>query len=320
MAYTLAIGVVADDQQALNALQAVLLPSVYQVIFSCTGADFFSRKLPADIDVWVLELGNDAHLKVADALYSEADAVILLGDGVPDVQAENYKRWQQRLLEKIAALVQAGAANARKSGKDNTIVTLAKQSNIGAEHLWVLAASLGGPETLPQFLEHLSPGLPVGFIYAQHTNSEQDKVLSDILNKQQNFVFKTCDKEQFIQAGEVLIAPLDYQIEIQKSGLVRYTETPWPKPYSPDINMIVAQVGKAYGIKSGVIVFTGMCDDGASGAEQLRQQGGEVWVQEPASCTCDAMPKAVQALDIVSRCASPQALAQAFNQRYSMKN
>lgn len=319
MSSTLAIGLVADHQQALNALQAVLLPSPYKVVSACVGADFAESQRQAEVDIWVLELGDEAFEHVVDELYANSEATILLGDGVPDAQTGgDYKRWQQRLLEKIGALLDSGDALASQSNSENSIVSQAKEQNSGAEYLWVLAASLGGPETLPSFLQALADDLPIGFIYAQHTNSEQDKVLTQVLDKGHQWRLKTCQPQQFVQAGEILVVPVDHQIEIQKNGLVRNLEQPWPKPYSPNISQVVAQVGKAYGDKSGVIVFTGMCDDGASGAAELKQQGGEVWIQSPSSCICDAMPSAVEDLAIANRSGEPKQLAQALNQRYRL--
>lgn len=319
MSGTLAVGLVADHQQALNALQAVLLPSPYKVVCACVGADFGEQQAQVEVDVWVLELGDEAFEHIVDGLYADSDATILLGDGVPDAQTGgDYKRWQQRLLEKIAALLDNGDACASQNLSENSIVSQAKSQNSGAEYLWVLAASLGGPETLPLFLQNLAADLPVGFIYAQHTNSEQDKVLSQVLDKGHDWHFKTCEQQQFVQAGEILVVPVDHQIEIQKSGLVTSKDEAWPKPYSPNISQVVAQVGKAYGAKSGVIVFTGMCDDGALGAEVLKHQGGEVWIQSPDSCICDAMPQAVAELAIAQRSGEPEQLAQALNQRFRL--
>ncbi len=36
-----------------------------------------------------------------------------------------------------------------------------------------------------------------------------------------------------------------------------------------------------------------MGDDGARGCQAVKQYGGQVWVQDPATCTVPAMPQAV---------------------------
>ncbi|MEC8429076.1 MAG: chemotaxis protein CheB, partial [Pseudomonadota bacterium] len=59
----------------------------------------------------------------------------------------------------------------------------------------------------------------------------------------------------------------------------------------------------------GAIVFTGMADDGTAGARLIHQNGGQVWVQSPSSCTISSMPDEALNTGVVSVIASPEGLA-----------
>lgn len=47
-----------------------------------------------------------------------------------------------------------------------------------AHQVWLLAASLGGPEAVKAFMDALPGGLPVGFVYAQHIEASFESALS----------------------------------------------------------------------------------------------------------------------------------------------
>jgi chemosensory pili system protein ChpB (putative protein-glutamate methylesterase) len=52
-----------------------------------------------------------------------------------------------------------------------------------AEHIWVLGASLGGPNAVKEFLDALPKGLPVGFVYAQYIDARFQKALIQTLSR-----------------------------------------------------------------------------------------------------------------------------------------
>jgi len=67
----------------------------------------------------------------------------------------------------------------------------------------------------------------------------------------------------------------------------------WSAPYSPCIDDVIKSVSRAYGSLSGVIIFSGMGEDGLNGAKRMREQGGMVWAQSPQTCANYSMPEAV---------------------------
>ena len=66
----------------------------------------------------------------------------------------------------------------------------------------------------------------------------------------------------------------------------------------------------------GVIIFSGMGNDGAAALPVFAAAGGRVWAQSPASAVCPAMPQAAIDTGLVQQTADPAALASALAALY----
>jgi chemosensory pili system protein ChpB (putative protein-glutamate methylesterase) len=183
--------------------------------------------------------------------------------------------------------------------------------------VWVLAASTGGPEAVGEFLAALRPGLPIAMVYAQHIEQGFDRVLKSALEKHRHYPSRLCRGEQYLQRGGLLVVPADQQVRFLPFYRVLETRHAWEGRYQPAIDQVVGDVARLYPHRCGVIVFSGLCNDGALGCRVVQANGGEVWVQTPASCVSPDMPAAALATGSVSVQGAPAQLAQAMNSRYS---
>jgi chemosensory pili system protein ChpB (putative protein-glutamate methylesterase) len=185
------------------------------------------------------------------------------------------------------------------------------------EEVWVLAASTGGPAAVAEFIAALRPGLPIALVYAQHIEANFDRVLGEALAQHRHYAVNLGRGAQQLQVGTLLVVPADRQLRFLPFHQVLETAAPWSGPYQPVCDQVIAQLARQYRRDCGVIVFSGLCDDGALGCRIAQSQGSAVWVQSPASCACPEMPLAALATGVVSREGSPRELAEALNNRYS---
>ncbi|MEX1032824.1 MAG: chemotaxis protein CheB [Cellvibrionaceae bacterium] len=237
-------------------------------------------------------LGNKALDEWLDAQHS----VVIFCDGrVPANHDEQYEPWSRRLKEKLNHL--AGTIN------------LAQENEGSARQVWVLAASTGGPAAVKQFLAELPPKLGIGFIYVQHIDTGFKDTLAQVMSRSQ-YSARIIEHGSVVRPDEVAIVSPDYATELLPNGTFLVSEKNWSAPYSPSADYIIANVAHSYGERSGVIIFTGMGNDGAAGSRLMRQKGGKVWVQTPGSCTSDSMPVATLATGSVGFKGSPYTLAQ----------
>jgi chemosensory pili system protein ChpB (putative protein-glutamate methylesterase) len=259
-------------------------------------------------DVWLLDTtdceapGGDSEDDLLDQIMQVSTAPLLLSDEAPPQASGQLIAWQRRLLGKLEELV-AGA---------HTAPTLDTPQAV-----WILAASTGGPAAVGEFMAALRPGLPIALVYAQHIEANFDKVLGDALAQHRHFTVNLGRGAQQLLAGSVLVVPADRQLRFLPFHRVLETTAPWGGPYQPVCDQVIAQLARQYRGDCGVIVFSGLCDDGALGCRIAQSQGSAVWVQSPVSCACPEMPLAALATGVVSREGSPRELAEALNKRYS---
>lgn len=228
---------------------------------------------------------------------------LLISDEAPPAVGPERRRWERRVRAKLDDLLAALGSGAPASG--------------GApDEIWILAASTGGPRAVGEFLGALAPGLPVALVYAQHIDRDFEGTLVNALARHRHYGVDLGAGAQRLCAGRVLVVPPDRQLRFHPFDRVVQTRDAWQGPYQPVIDQVVADLARLNGGRCHVIVFSGLCDDGALGCRVLRDKGGEVWVQSPESCVSPSMPLATLATGTVTRQGTPRELAAALNERY----
>jgi len=175
---------------------------------------------------------------------------------------------------------------------------------------WVIGASLGGPAAVKRFLQCIPADINASFIIAQHIDENFLPVLAEILSNSSEFEVKIANGSNDMRAGCLFIAPLKGKVVFLQDGsmLVDHSQK-WSEPYSPCIDDVIESVSHAYGDLSGAILFSGMGQDGLSGARKMRERGGMVWVQSPESCANASMPQALIDDNQADFVGSPEQLA-----------
>ncbi len=316
------IGIIADSDLNLHLLQSTLHTAGYKIV-TATDVDRLDKDYLAkhQVDVWIVELekelDNDA---VFDLLYDIETVPILMGDGVPpQTEPEAHRRWQVRLKEKLARVECAGLVGS-VDDEVNPIIQQAHRVASGDDaptHVWVLAASMGGPEAVKVFLDALPVNMPVAFVYAQHIDDDCDDLLVQVMGRNNSLRMSTCMQGHALRHGQVTIVPTDHMIRLMPLGKIHNLPDIWDGPFSPCIDRVIVEVATLYKQYSGTIVFSGMSNDGAAGANAMKELGGTVWAQSPASCICSSMPDSALATGSVSFTGTPEELAQALMEKYA---
>jgi chemotaxis response regulator CheB len=185
-----------------------------------------------------------------------------------------------------------------------------------AVNIWVLGASLGGPQAVRQFLGAIKDDLPVAFILAQHIGANHISLLAEQLNRVTPFSVLPGRAGLLIRHHEVILTPADKDIKITEDGYLSLIPAAENAIYSPSINNVISAVATHYGRMAGTIVFSGMGDDGAHGCEAMAQHGGIVWAQDVESCVISSMPDQARKTSTVTFSANPQALAERLYDYY----
>ena len=253
------------------------------------------------VDAWVLiqlDSVSSDQMTISELLSSwlaEEDCPVIVDHGTSNV-AIDTDQWRRRLKTKLLSL-------------PGTLALAATERQIPKE-VWVLAASTGGPQALVDFVSGLPDKTGIAFICVQHI---EDNFLPDLQRALTNHcklnVYQP-DLGSVLQADDLALISPTNRTKLEENGTFYIENKPWLGDYSPSMDSMIANIARLYGVKAGVIIFTGMGDDGAAACRLMNQQGGKVWVQDPKTCVVSSMPDSVNATEVTSFQGAPKKLAE----------
>lgn len=298
---TLQLGVLADTSIHLSKLRELVLECGHEVVVAEQSRNFDSLISVPHIDAWVvsLDLNTPTSLSVYDKIEESGTPVVFEDFESGPMQASDRKK---RFNKKIGECI----------GFDSDPATATSPL---AKKVWVLAASTGGPEAVNQFLAAIK-SIPedVALFYVQHIDSSIHESLIRMLRKHSGWQLEAVSQSsKHIAAKHLYLISPDAQIEVTDGHMLVPSDSPWIGPYSPSANQVIAKVARVYGSASGVIVFSGMGDDGAKSCQYLKGSGGKVWVQSPLTCAVDSMPQSVKKIGRIDFEGSPEKLGHHFS-------
>jgi chemosensory pili system protein ChpB (putative protein-glutamate methylesterase) len=319
------LAIVSNSLRHRQHLQQVFERNGLKVVFSEPLSPVLLDKLHSGrADVVLLDM--DEHMErhdMLEQLLEEAEVPIIFNDtsaltvNEPAVLA----KWYGKLLVKISELtgrLEWEALDVDLGWQLNQTENISSsQSGELARNIWVLGASLGGPDALKLFLSAIPADLPVAFILAQHLGANFMGLLAEQLGRVTSFKVMPAQVGHVLRHQEVLVVPVQERLHINPIGGVELHALKSESSYSPSINMVLEDMAQRYGVDCNAIIFSGMCNDGVDGAKEIVQHGGEVWTQEEKSCVISAMPENIRALGYSSFDGTPRQLAQQLIQRYA---
>ncbi|UUY09238.1 chemotaxis protein CheB [Pseudomonas sp. J452] len=322
------IAVIADTSLQRHVLQQALSGNGYQVVLNSDPARLDEEALAAcEPDLWLVDLAQSEDSPLVENLLERSNAPVLFGEGhAPERHSENYPRWERSLFGKLKRLVgdpaqvigpglEALLAEAQRPGRLELPAALADTPLVAGEparQVWLLAASLGGPEAVKAFLDALPGGLPIGFVYAQHIGASFETALPQAVGRHSQWHVNPVRHGDPIRCGEVVVAPVSHELGFAENGAMQVTDRAWPEPYSPSIDQMMLNLAQHFAGNCGVIAFSGMGSDGSAAAAYVRRQGGQIWTQRADSCACPSMPDSLREGGYSVLSGDPRELAEAL--------
>lgn len=330
------IGVIADTSLQRHVLQQALTANGYNVVLNSDPTRLQeSDLLAAEADLWLVDLAQTEDSPLVNALLERDSCPVLFGEGhAPERHSEHYARWERRMFGKLKRLVGdpsrvvgprlevLRAEVERPTRLELPRTLLADADSVAGEparEVWLLAASLGGPEAVKAFLDALPLGLPVGFVYAQHIEASFEAALSQAVGRHSQWNVNPSRANDSIRCGEVVVAPIGEEMAFSSDGEMLLTGRSWPEPYSPSIDQMMLNLSQQFGSRCGVIAFSGMGSDGSAAAAYVLRKGGKLWTQRADSCVCSSMPDSLRDGGYSSLSGDPRELAQALVNHFAQQ-
>jgi len=319
------VGIIADVALQKHHLQQVINQAGYHVVACLDPSKVELEKLnDGGVSLWVVDLQSvDHYQQLLDDLLDCDQLPIIFADGViPSRNDENYPKWERRLLEKMADIVEPDPHKNAQVQVDlshldaphpHQVIALDEsfqfktKTDIG--QIWVVCASLGGPPAVKAFFDCLPASIPVAFIYGQHIDQSGLTALSSTIGRHSELSFNVANGQSQLQNGEVLIAPIDREIQFRINHGVHLIEQEWGGAYAPCLDQLLENVSSRFKQKVNCIIFSGMDNDSMQGAKIVHQNGGLVWGQSKQSCIQSSMPDQAYQSGVMSLRDTPQMLA-----------
>jgi two-component system chemotaxis response regulator CheB/chemosensory pili system protein ChpB (putative protein-glutamate methylesterase) len=222
--------------------------------------------------------------------------------------------------EAVAPQIQTPAQSSELWLEGSRATAKVKPAAAGAtvQKVFVLGASIGGPEAVRDFLGALPAGFPMLFILAQHMGEEFLELMSTQLRKSIALTVRNPTHGEHAGHGEVLIVPTTHRMQVARDGVITLAHLPEKPPYSPSIDMVLRDIADQFGADAGAIIFSGMAHDAIEGSKVLKEKGGSIWVQDPDTCVISSMVDGAREAGVVSYVGSPAQLAQKMIAEYGV--
>lgn len=156
----------------------------------------------------------------------------------------------------------------------------------------VMGVSAGGLHALQQILPHLPADFSLPVMVVQHRAAVGHGFLVDYLNGKCAIAVKEASINEPLHAGCVYLAPADYHLLVENAETLALSIDP-PVHYArPAIDVLFESAADIFRENLIAVVLTGANSDGSHGAMRVKELGGVVIVQDPATAEVATMPAA----------------------------
>jgi two-component system, chemotaxis family, protein-glutamate methylesterase/glutaminase len=161
-----------------------------------------------------------------------------------------------------------------------------------------IGTSTGGPNALAEVLPQIPEDFPVPIVVVQHMPPLFTRLLADRLASHSAIPVEEGTAGAILSPGHAWIAPGNYHMKVVRSGGTWRLELNQALPENscrPAVDVLFRSVAAACGAHVLAVVMTGMGSDGVLGAQDIRDAGGDVIIQDEASSVVWGMPGLVHA-------------------------
>jgi chemosensory pili system protein ChpB (putative protein-glutamate methylesterase) len=210
-------------------------------------------------------------------------------------------------LDEAVAPQRSDGKSTNETGSESWLDT---SNKVAISRVWVLGASIGGPEAVREFLADIPAKCPALFLLAQHMGAEFMEIMAQQLARSTALTVRTPTHGERVSHGDIIVVPTTHRLRVDRAGVVTLEpQSASGRPNSPSIDQVLQDVADRFGKRAGAIIFSGMAEDAIEGSRYLTEIGGTVYAQDPETCVISSMVDGVIDTGVVSFVGSPKALA-----------
>jgi len=153
-----------------------------------------------------------------------------------------------------------------------------------------MGTSTGGLHALTRLLSDLPASFPLPIAIVQHRSRDSDERLAALLSGASLIPVVEAEDKEPLRGPGVYLSPPDYHLLVEEDWMALSTEE--PVAYSrPSIDVLFESAAYSHGSSVIGVLLTGANQDGTRGLKEIKERGGYVIIQNPASAESAFMPK-----------------------------
>jgi two-component system, chemotaxis family, CheB/CheR fusion protein len=170
-----------------------------------------------------------------------------------------------------------------------------------------IVASAGGLKPIQDIFANLPLDTGSCFIVMQHLSMKHDSMLPALIAKFTGMPVHAIEEGDACRANTVFVAPPGCSVTLEQQ-VFRLEPVPEAYPHQEIFDRLLMSVAQ-FGSQAVAVVLSGAGDDGARGALVVKEAGGLVLVQDPASAEFPSMPESTIAVSTPDLVISPRKIA-----------
>lgn len=212
-------------------------------------------------------------------------------------------RLEEQIIERVEIAAEAKTRSAAMTSPDTKAAVLAAEKGArGAQvELICIAASTGGPAAIQKLISELPKDLTVPIVVVQHMPQGFTASFAERLNSVSHYRVREASDREIIRHRHLYVAPAGAQTVVAREQerlvlkVTNRTSDDLLATYlhAPSADALFASAAAACGSNLLAVVLTGMGEDGALGAEAVREAGGHVIAESSESAVVFGMPRSV---------------------------
>ncbi len=153
-----------------------------------------------------------------------------------------------------------------------------------------IGASAGGLEALEQFLTHIPSGSGLAVVIVQHLDPTRKGIMPELLQRATGMrVLQVRDRTK-VRPECVYVIPPNKSLSILH-GVLHLLAPVAPRGLRLPIDLFLRSLAQDRQERSIGVILSGMGSDGTLGIRAIKEAGGVVLVQDPATAKFDGMPR-----------------------------
>jgi two-component system chemotaxis response regulator CheB len=163
----------------------------------------------------------------------------------------------------------------------------------------VIGGSAGSLTWVLRIVSLLRDSMNVAVLIVMHRMAyQEDNILQEVIMSRTSFDVREVDDKDALQPGVIHVAPPDYHVLVEKDGTLTLDDSEKVNFSRPSIDVTFESAAESFGQTLVAVLLSGANADGASGLLKVKEKGGWVVIQDPASADFPFMPQ--KAMDQVA--------------------